>query len=192
MDTFIKVFEVNCFGIVKVTKAFLPLIRKGGHGGRVVVISSLAGEMPNPGATPYCGSKAAAISIAECLSLELSKFGIKASVVCPDFYRTNIITDVDRHMAALDREVALIPPEIFKAYGGEDRVRRQKKSMTDVLPSVAKTDITPVIDCVIDGISNPSPKRRYYPIDTSSRVAAFLFQNFPGTYDWLSKRVKMI
>jgi len=55
-NTFRKVIEVNLFGVVNVTKAFLPLLKLT-EGGRVVNLSSVAGFLPAPMMAAYDASK---------------------------------------------------------------------------------------------------------------------------------------
>jgi 3-hydroxybutyrate dehydrogenase len=60
MECFKTQIEVNTLGVIRVTKAFLPLLRKS-HG-RVVNVASLAGRFAIPGMVGYCVSKCGVIS----------------------------------------------------------------------------------------------------------------------------------
>ncbi len=87
-----RIMEVNLFGIVKVCRAFLPgMIRAGG--GHVVNIASAAGFVSPPGVAAYNVSKAGVISLSETLRVELAPHGIGVSVVCPSFFKTNLLED---------------------------------------------------------------------------------------------------
>ncbi|KAI1113550.1 hypothetical protein F5Y14DRAFT_417573 [Nemania sp. NC0429] len=74
-----ELFDLNVFSILRVTRAFLPLLLESKHGGLVInhtsAVSMIAGSIPWQGA--YNASKAAAASITETLRLELSPFGIR-------------------------------------------------------------------------------------------------------------------
>jgi len=77
-----KQFDVNVFGVIRVTQAALPLLRIGPPG-RIVNVSSVASEAPGPLTGFYSGSKAALDCISESLRRELADWGIKVSVLKP-------------------------------------------------------------------------------------------------------------
>lgn len=81
--------EVNFFGVVSVTKAFLPLIKR--CKGRIVVVSSVAGvSCGYPLSAPYSASKHAVELFASSLRQELRAWGIKVSTINPGFHRTEM------------------------------------------------------------------------------------------------------
>ena len=75
-------FEVNFFGAVTVTRAFLPYMREQGSG-RIVNISSVAAVAHIPFQTYYSASKAAIESYTSCLDNEVKPFGIRVTAVEP-------------------------------------------------------------------------------------------------------------
>lgn len=75
-------FEVNFFGTVTVTRAFLPYMRERGSG-RIVNISSVAAVAHIPFQTYYSASKAAVESYTSCLDNEVRSFGIRVTAVAP-------------------------------------------------------------------------------------------------------------
>lgn len=89
-----QMFEVNVFGLLAVTQAFLPLIRTGQ--GRIINISSVSAMMAFPFAGPYCASKNAVEIFSDCLRMELSSIPVSviepayiASALWDKSYRTN-------------------------------------------------------------------------------------------------------
>jgi len=82
-------FETNVFGMVAVTQAVLPAMRKQGEG-RIVLVGSMSGRFGFPGLAPYSASKHAVEGLGEALRLELAPFGIFVSIVEPASYRTPI------------------------------------------------------------------------------------------------------
>ncbi|KAI8611214.1 hypothetical protein BC830DRAFT_1172075 [Chytriomyces sp. MP71] len=82
------VMEVNFFGAIYATKAFLPLLRK--HQGRVVNVSSIAGVIAGPMMAVYAASKRALESISESLRVELRPFNVSVSVIQPGAVATAI------------------------------------------------------------------------------------------------------
>jgi NAD(P)-dependent dehydrogenase (short-subunit alcohol dehydrogenase family) len=82
-------FDTNLFGVVRVTQAVLPTMRKQ-RSGRIITISSGAGRFGYPGGSAYVSSKFALEGLSESMAYELEQFGIKVVLVEPGFIRTNI------------------------------------------------------------------------------------------------------
>jgi short-subunit dehydrogenase len=84
-----RVLNVNLYGTLFVTKAFLPhlLNRPEAH---IVNLSSMGGFVPVPGQTIYCAAKAAVKLLSEGLASELSRTKVRVTVVCPGAVATNI------------------------------------------------------------------------------------------------------
>ena len=83
------VVDINLLGVVRGCKAFAPLLRAQG-GGQLVNIASMAGLVHMPQASVYNATKAAVVALSETLQLELEPDGIRVSVVCPAFFRTDL------------------------------------------------------------------------------------------------------
>ena len=83
------VFDINVLGMVRVSRALLPLMRKQG-GGYFINIASQAGLTPIPYMGSYNAVKAAVVSFSETMKLELAPDNINVSVVCPSFFKTNL------------------------------------------------------------------------------------------------------
>ncbi|MDB5847785.1 MAG: short-chain dehydrogenase/reductase, partial [Rhodoferax sp.] len=81
-------FDVNVFGAVAMTKAFVPFfrVRRAGH---IINITSMGGHITMPGIAYYCGSKFALEGISEVLAQEVKPFGIKVTAVAPGSFRTD-------------------------------------------------------------------------------------------------------
>lgn len=87
--------ETNFFGIVNVTKAFLPYLREQ-CSGRIINISSGAAFLGSPFTAPYTASKCAVEGLSESLRFELLPFGIDVVLVEPGFYQTKILKQMMR------------------------------------------------------------------------------------------------
>ena len=85
-------FETNFFGVVRMTQAVLPSMRRQASG-RVINIGSVAGFLPMPYQAAYAASKHALAGWTETLDLEVRRFGIRAILIQPGFIRT----DIDRN-----------------------------------------------------------------------------------------------
>ncbi len=86
------VFETNFFGVVRTTQAVLPTMRQQ-VAGRIVNIGSVAGFVPMPFQAVYAATKHALAGWTETLDLEVRPFGIRAILIQPGFFRT----DIDRN-----------------------------------------------------------------------------------------------
>lgn len=82
-----RLFDVNFFGPVALTKAVLPALRAQG-GGRLVVVSSLVGKMGTPLRSGYAASKHALHGFFESLRAEEHDAGLRVTMVLPGFIRT--------------------------------------------------------------------------------------------------------
>eukprot|EP00210_Caulerpa_lentillifera_P003708 g3541.t1 len=87
-DAVQRQFDINFFGVIRVTQAAMPLLRKG-KPGRIVMVSSVAGTWNFPHGGFYCASKAAVDSMSESFRREVARWGIKVSVVKPGPVKTN-------------------------------------------------------------------------------------------------------
>jgi dehydrogenase/reductase SDR family member 7B len=84
-----KIFEINYFGTIALTKAVLPyMVRK--QSGHILATSSISGRFGFPLRSAYSASKQALHGFIETLYLENKKFNIRASVIIPGRVRTSI------------------------------------------------------------------------------------------------------
>ncbi|MBW2268636.1 MAG: SDR family NAD(P)-dependent oxidoreductase [Deltaproteobacteria bacterium] len=85
-------FGVNVFGIVHAIRHFVPRMIAQGTEGHVVNTASVAAFVAGPTSSPYVVSKCAALSLTECLALDLAAVGsqIGASVLTPSAFDTGI------------------------------------------------------------------------------------------------------
>jgi short-subunit dehydrogenase len=88
MDELRRQFDVNVFGAVAVTKAFVPLFRQR-RKGHILNITSMGGFITMPGIAYYNGSKFALEGISEALGKELKPFNVHVTAVAPGGFRTD-------------------------------------------------------------------------------------------------------
>lgn len=111
-----RVMNVNLFGTLYMTKAFLPhlLARPEAH---ITNISSMGGFLPVPGQTIYGAAKAAVKLLTEGLSSELQGTNVRVTVVFPGAIGTNIAANsgvvMDSHQQGMDREgpIKMLAPD---------------------------------------------------------------------------------
>lgn len=87
-----KLFGTNVFGLLSVTRAVLPHMRRQ-RSGHVINLSSVGGYTGYPGWGVYGATKFAVEGISEALSGEVAPLGIKVTVVEPGFFRTDFLDD---------------------------------------------------------------------------------------------------
>ncbi|MYM96731.1 oxidoreductase [Duganella vulcania] len=83
-------YDTNVFGLLNVTRAALPALRKQGSG-HVINISSVGGYTAFPGWGLYSSTKFAVEGLSEALATELAPLGIHVTVVEPGFFRTDFL-----------------------------------------------------------------------------------------------------
>ncbi|HEY5983508.1 MAG TPA: SDR family oxidoreductase [Anaerolineales bacterium] len=88
LDELRRAFEVNFFGLIAVTQAFIPFLRRGR--GRIVNMSSISGMIASPFLSPYSSSKWALEALSDALRVELHPWQIEVSVVQPGAIDTPI------------------------------------------------------------------------------------------------------
>ncbi|KAL4731539.1 hypothetical protein ACLX1H_000510 [Fusarium chlamydosporum] len=88
LETFRSQVDVNFFGVVNVTKAVIPILRKQGSG-HIIQISSVGDRVGSPGIAAYQSAKWAVAGFSTVLSQELAPFGIKVTVAEPGGIKTD-------------------------------------------------------------------------------------------------------
>ncbi|XP_005989441.2 D-beta-hydroxybutyrate dehydrogenase, mitochondrial [Latimeria chalumnae] len=162
METYKEVAEVNLWGTVRVTKAFLPLIRRAK--GRVVNITSMLGRMANPARSPYCVTKFGVEAFSDCLRYEMHRWGVKVSIVEPgNFIAATSLYSPERIKVIAEKMWSDLPEVVRNDYG-KKYFDEQIAKMHSYCNSGA-TDTSPVIDDVTHALTAPSPYTRYHPMD---------------------------
>ncbi|MCX4511223.1 SDR family NAD(P)-dependent oxidoreductase [Streptomyces sp. NBC_01619] len=94
-----SLFDLNVFGLINVTRAVLPVMRKQGSG-KLVHIGSRSGFEGEPGVSLYSASKFAVAGVSEALAAEMAPFGIQSMVVEPGVFRTDFLDASSLSVAA--------------------------------------------------------------------------------------------
>jgi NAD(P)-dependent dehydrogenase (short-subunit alcohol dehydrogenase family) len=87
-ERFKAVVDTNFYGVVNVTRAALPIMRKQ-RSGCILQISSVGGRLARPGNSPYHAAKWAVGGFTEALAKEVEPFGVKVCALEPAGIRTN-------------------------------------------------------------------------------------------------------
>lgn len=88
IEEFKEQFETNVFGVIRVTQAVLPIMRRQ-RCGTIVNISSIAGKIGFPLTSAYVSSKFALEGLSESMAYEVEQFGIKVILIEPGVIKTN-------------------------------------------------------------------------------------------------------
>lgn len=183
LDEFRMQFEVNVFGVMSVTQACMPLIRKGK--GRIVMIGSVSGRLPTPFAGPYAASKFAIEALSDALRGELRPWGLHVILIEPGGVRTPI-WEKSRKMSARLKE--RMPKEAFDLYGpviGKiDQVINMSERMGVPPDRVARI--------VSKALAARRPKTRYL-VARFARTQAFIGDYVPDRLrDWILERLLVL
>lgn len=152
LEDFRKLMEVNYFGVISVTKTFLPLLKKS-HG-TIVNVSSLAGVVSFPPLTAYSGSKFAMEAFSDGIRREFEPFGIKVAVVEPIVMKTPIVKFVPDIEATWKKLPQHIKDEYGEAFYQKALYRSQE------LEDGAENPQN-VVNTIITALLASKPKPRY-------------------------------
>ena len=170
LDEIRRQFEVNVFGQIAVTQAFLPHIRASR--GRIVFMSSVGGRVPSqPFVSPYNASKHALESFGDSLRVELAPAGIEVVLIEPGSIATPIW---DKSVNAANELRKLMPPE------GEDRYGAAADKTQKLAEATGRRGIPPekVAEKVAAALMASRPQPRYV-VGTDARVQKVLFNLLP-------------
>lgn len=158
MDEIKDQFETNFFGLIRVTQAVLPSMRKQ-KSGMIVNISSIGGLISMPVLSIYNASKFAVEALTESLRVELAPFGIKATAIEPGNMRTNF----KKTVKAAQRSQMPSSPYYKKMKYFEKNIDKITQDVDDPI-LVAKA--------IYSAISSTNPRRGYLVGKGSSSLIA--------------------
>lgn len=157
INLLIQTMNVNLFGTVRVTKAFLPLIRSSK--GRIVNMSSVACRDVALACTDYSLSKAGVTKFSECLDMEVSSFGVKVITIEPFFFKS-IMTDSAASIKNLTKLFEECDDQIKEAYSDLfDKVMEQAR-LSERFHTSSPEKATKAID---EALTSSDPNSFYRP-----------------------------
>jgi len=116
-----KQFEVNCFGVLEMTRELLPIMRqqKSGH---ILNLTSIGGLASLGGFALYCATKFAVEGFSEALRDEVKPLGIHVTIVEPGAFRTEFAGNSNmRPEQAIDDYKPVIEPIQQYLYGNDGK-----------------------------------------------------------------------
>jgi NAD(P)-dependent dehydrogenase (short-subunit alcohol dehydrogenase family) len=173
IDVARQVFETNVFGTMRVIQAVLPAMRKQ-RSGMIINISSIGGMVGLPFRGLYAASKFAVEGLTESLALELAPFNIKATLIQPGGFKTNIAGNRPKAVEIngrpygkyFDHITAMVAKEVDHAPGPE-----------------------PVGNLAVRVARKGSPSMRYPVGSFMEKLTPVLRKWLPwGLYSWMIRR----
>ena len=169
MDDFRAQLEVNLFGHVAVTQAFLPLIRQGG--GRLVNVGSIGGRLVLPLHGAYSASKFAMEAVTDAFRLELRQWNIHVSLVDPGGSASAIF---GKTLAAIDDMAQALHDRGIDLY--DDDIASVRALVEKTADGAAPAD--KVAKAVTSALTAKKPKTRYLA-GTDARAVAVMAKALP-------------
>ena len=149
-----RVFDVNVFGVIRMTKAVLPHMRARGSG-RIINISSVLGFVPAPYMASYAAAKHAIEGYSESVDHEVREHGVRVLLVQPAYTKTGF----DANAMQSD-----MPLPVYA---------QQRRIFGDVLAEAMKDGDDPAIvaKVIVAAATDARPKLRYTAGPVAGRVS---------------------
>ncbi|XP_021353477.1 D-beta-hydroxybutyrate dehydrogenase, mitochondrial-like [Mizuhopecten yessoensis] len=162
VDQYKRCAEVNLYGMIRVIKAFLPMIRKSK--GRIVNMSSVKGRYSWPGDSVYIVTKHGIETMSDSLRLEMKKFGVKVAVIEPGQYDGATSISSPEQLKRLRKEIDYMwekaSEEVRQTYGRSyfDAIYQGMERETS---GGRQMSADPVMNAIEDSLINVTPQARY-------------------------------
>jgi NAD(P)-dependent dehydrogenase (short-subunit alcohol dehydrogenase family) len=163
-----KQFDINLYGVLRVTQAVLPHMRQRRHG-RILMMSSAAGLISPPTYGAYSSSKHALEGLSNALRIELYPFGVEVILIEPGYIVTNF-QQTAKELAQPYVERAANSPyaKIYSAaWAGANQSRERSKTTPEDCARV-----------MLEAIEAPHPKARY-PVTPLAKWLSFAKRVLP-------------
>jgi NAD(P)-dependent dehydrogenase (short-subunit alcohol dehydrogenase family) len=171
-----KQFDVNVFGLLEVTRAFLPPMRERGSG-RIVNVSSVLGRFALPGSGVYSASKFALEAVSDALRVELAPFGVRVVLVEPGVVDTGLYRSADEELSRYHGSLDAYRATWSRGFAFPQRLMRQATSSEEVANVVTSAALA------------RNPRARYRP-GLRDRLNVSLLTRLPtGVADTVKARL---
>uniref|UniRef100_A0A3Q3EUS3 Hydroxysteroid (17-beta) dehydrogenase 2 n=1 Tax=Labrus bergylta TaxID=56723 RepID=A0A3Q3EUS3_9LABR len=150
-----RCMDVNFLSAVRMCQVFLPLLRRSR--GRIVNVTSMAGEVPLPMFSSYGASKAAISMFSRVLRMEMCVWGVRVTLIQPGGFRTSS-EDVSQFT---DEVLAAVSPEAREDYG-----KMYISSLPGFLSKMSQQsseDLSPVVEDMHHALLSVHPRPLYTP-----------------------------
>jgi NAD(P)-dependent dehydrogenase (short-subunit alcohol dehydrogenase family) len=147
-DEITRIFETNVFGLIRVTRAVLPVMRAQ-RSGTIVNVSSLGGTVSVPYLGVYCASKHAVEALTDTWHYELHPFGIRAFSIQPGGFETEITNNNGPARRFTDASPYM------------EYEQRYAASLTRIPTTGTPRDARDVAKAIVEVVNDPGAKRRH-------------------------------
>ncbi|XP_068712116.1 D-beta-hydroxybutyrate dehydrogenase, mitochondrial-like isoform X1 [Montipora foliosa] len=154
LEDFKRSADVNIWGMIDVTKTFLPLIKISK--GRVVNMSSSTGRMVVSFNSSYAVTKYGVEAFSDALRREMQPWGIKVTMLEPGLFATNLSAP-EALERGLRKRWNQLSEELKNDYGEE----YLETAITLMRSYSGDSDICKVVNAIVEGLTSPSPSDRY-------------------------------
>lgn len=167
-----RLFDTNFFGMVNMNRAVVPVMREAGQG-RIVNISSVAGQIPIPFQTYYSAAKAATNSYTMALANELRPYGVTVCAVQPGDIKTGFTKA---------REKTVDGDDVYGGRIGRSVSRMEHDEQTGMDPAKA--------GAFVGRVALKTGHKPLYTIGFAYKAAVFLTKVLPaGALNWLIGKI---
>lgn len=168
-----RLFDTNFYGLVRMTNAMLPIMRRQ-RSGRIVNVSSVIGFLPGPFMSYYAATKHAVEGYSESLDHEVRQHGIRVVLVEPSWTRTSF----EQSLAAADR-----PLDVYRA---------SRATAAQVINEAMKIGASAetVAATIVEAATSATPKLRY-PAGRRARNLSIMRRLIPARMFDRSFRAQM-
>ncbi|XP_078617968.1 17-beta-hydroxysteroid dehydrogenase type 6-like isoform X2 [Branchiostoma floridae x Branchiostoma japonicum] len=155
-EDYFRTFNVNVFGLVDVTRTFLPLLKKT-HG-RVINVSSIYGRN-DPGSGAYGASKFAVEGYSDCLRRMMRPYGVSVHIMEPGVFKTDL-TSPEAFERMMQQSYDKLEPDVQEWYG-EEFLNHAKDTAKKIAADFGSTNYNHVVDAVAHCLTAVHPQSRY-------------------------------
>jgi len=172
LSRFKSIADVNLWGLIDMTKTFLPLVKK--TKGRVVNFSSVDGRVSIYGLSAYCVTKYGVEAFSDALRREMYPWGVQVSILEPGPSKTNI-NESSKVVGDLKDSWENLDDQLKEEYG-EEYLKTVVKIITEYTPPDRQYL---VVDAVVDALTSQVPRDRYV-VGLDSRLILALVAWLPS------------
>lgn len=108
-DVYEQTVAINQTGVWWTCREAARTIRAQGHGGRIIVVASVASLVGSPSGVAYNASKGAVLQLVRTLAPQLAPHGITVNAICPGYVRTAMTRETQSDPELLERAIAAHP-----------------------------------------------------------------------------------
>lgn len=166
-DVIRRQFDTNVFGLMRVTRAAVKLMREQGRGGTIIQLSSMGGRLAFPLYSIYHASKWAVEGFTESLQYELHPLGIRLKLIEPGIIKTEFT----------GRSRELVKPKHTPVYN--DLLDKFEKAVEATMPGAASPEV--VARMIFKAATDNGKKLRYpvgKPAPALLRLRPFMSDSF--------------